>query len=263
MGRESESSNGRGKGRNRKSKGRMSYLSRVRKGGGGGRGGAQEGKVDEYGQKYGDYVPAYGSKPSWKNSGGGRGYKQKEVLRPGMIGFLCSTNNMRENECAREAYNILNEYCDKTGDSDDKKEVTAETSEPIKSIEKPEMDASASSNVRVRFETVYRNTYYFHASLNSCCIARMSIYDPNCNYVGFKVDLEANCANPLPAEMPSGSETPANDDDEEDIDDALASELKNLKSEKTIRKFQRVDTGVKNILFISTTVRLNNFLKSF
>lgn len=68
--------------------------------------------------------------------------------------------------------------------------------------------------------------------------------------------MEAKCANPLPAEMPSGSETPANDDDEEeDIDDALASELKNLKSEKTIRKFQRVDTGVKNILFISTTVR--------
>ncbi len=68
--------------------------------------------------------------------------------------------------------------------------------------------------------------------------------------------MEATCDNPpAAAAITSGSETTANDDDEEDIDDALANELKNLKSEKTIRKFQRVDTGVKNILFISTTVR--------
>lgn len=102
-------------GRSRKSKGRMSYLRRFRKGRGGG-GGEREAKVDELGQKFGDYVPSYGGGGAKRNFGG-----RRDKLRCGMKGFLCTTN-FKENECVREAYNILNEFCEDTEETPKKVE---------------------------------------------------------------------------------------------------------------------------------------------
>lgn len=46
------------------------------------------------------------------------------------------------------------------------------------------------------------------------------------------------------------------EDEEEDIDKAIANEVKELKSARVARKFRAVDTGVRNVVFISTTVRI-------
>lgn len=50
------------------------------------------------------------------------------------------------------------------------------------------------------------------------------------------------------------------EDEDDDIDKALSNELKNLRSEKSVMKFQRADTGVSNVVFISTTVSLTHSL---
>jgi len=45
-----------------------------------------------------------------------------------------------------------------------------------------------------------------------------------------------------------------NDDDEEDIAEALQKEMKTLKSDRVKKKFNCVDSGVKNVVFVNTTV---------
>ena len=47
---------------------------------------------------------------------------------------------------------------------------------------------------------------------------------------------------------------PRMDSDDEDVESALAAEITLLKSSKVKYKFQSVDTGVRNLIFINTTV---------
>uniref|UniRef100_A0A1B6L819 THUMP domain-containing protein n=1 Tax=Graphocephala atropunctata TaxID=36148 RepID=A0A1B6L819_9HEMI len=118
--------------------------------------------------------PGRGGYSNWNNK-----RKFNHYLQPGLKGFVC-TCNMREKDCVRESYNILNEYADKLYGVEERKEQ--------KSDEKVEE---------------------------------------------------------------------AGGDVEEDIEDELKKEVSSLKATQSWRtpsRFTSVDTGVKNNVFIKTTV---------
>ncbi|CAL8100147.1 unnamed protein product [Orchesella dallaii] len=227
MGKASDSNSGgqRQDGFKRKSKGRMSYLKRHRAGQGSNQAPVKE---DESGLRYGGYEPAYGSKSksSWKSYGGGGGRRPRENLRSGMKGFICTTN-MRERECVREAYNILNEYAeDKKGDDESENRMETEGDE--------EKQCSASASV---------------VKLESGSTADNENDPTSSSAISDAVVLETSVKDKV------GLKQFGDDEDEDlDIDAALANELKELKSEKSVKKFQSVDTGVNNVIFISTTL---------
>ncbi|ODN02048.1 THUMP domain-containing protein 1 [Orchesella cincta] len=194
----------------------MSYLKRHRDG--------QESsnarvKEDEHGLRYGGYEPAYSSKPkssSWRSYGGGGGRRPRECLNSGMKGFLCTTN-MREKECVREAYNILNEFA---GDDDDVNKSGSQ---------KMETECDAGAEMEQKDSTL-------------ACESEE------------KSDSKEQELESGTVEETESTSKREDDDEDLDIDAELANELKELKSEKTVRKFQTVDTGVNNVIFIRTTV---------
>ncbi|XP_046660332.1 THUMP domain-containing protein 1 homolog [Homalodisca vitripennis] len=119
-----------------------------------------------------------GDSSNWNNK-----RKFKHYLQPGLKGFIC-TCNMREKDCVRESYNILNEYADKLYGLEEMKE--------HKSDEKV-------------------------------------------------VTEEAGAG--------AGAE--------EDIEDELKKEVSSLKATQSWRypsRFTSIDTGIKNNIFIKTTV---------
>uniref|UniRef100_A0A8D9B3W1 THUMP domain-containing protein 1 homolog n=1 Tax=Cacopsylla melanoneura TaxID=428564 RepID=A0A8D9B3W1_9HEMI len=78
-----------------------------------------------------------------QNQGGHSKNSNSGTLPIGIKGFLCTFNTMRnqsENQCVKEAYNILNEYLEKINASDTKDPNKKETSDVQEKITNDELD---------------------------------------------------------------------------------------------------------------------------
>jgi len=139
---------------NKKLKEKMYYQNQSRRGRGGGGGGS--------------------------GSGSGGGYRQRESLVAGMQGFLCFCN-YNERDCVKEAYNLLNEYWDRSEEA--------------------------------------------------------KVAEPEDN------DVEADADVPVPVE-----------EEDDDIESAIAAEVKELNHPLKKFRFQSIQSGARNIVFIKSTV---------
>ncbi|OXU24577.1 hypothetical protein TSAR_003265 [Trichomalopsis sarcophagae] len=169
----------------------------------------------------------------------GNDYKRKRLsLEPGMRGFLC-TCNFREKECVREAYNLLEEYSDKICALDDEQSNTLDTetavdaSKQSEEVKKEEENESKSEEKEIPSKEPEENKEQSE-------------------------DNKAETETKAPEKEEMANDNDNEDDEDEDISTAFNKEINNLKAEAgkplSKKKFQVVDTGVSNVVFIKSTV---------
>lgn len=150
--------------------------------------------------------------------------RKQYVLEPGLRGFLC-TCNFREKESVRESYNLLNFYADAL--------------KPAFTPAKDKKESNPESTTSARAKDEESN----HESAVSVTVADKKEFDHETTTFACVKDEKE-------------SHEPTASDGDEDIADELFREIKTMKAEDkpSQRRFQVVESGAKNILFIRTTV---------
>ncbi|XP_058799951.1 THUMP domain-containing protein 1 homolog [Phymastichus coffea] len=160
----------------------------------------------------------------------GSDFKKRKhlTLESGMKGFLC-TCNFREKDCVREAYNILNEYADKVYGIDTKQIADINNSMEVTSVQNNEDNKVEPNEIPIKKEEAKQN-------------------ENERSKDKYEENKEENKVN----------EDENVESEDEDISATLNKELDELKAEALQsplqKKFQVVDTGVSNVVFIKTTV---------
>ncbi|XP_033211591.1 THUMP domain-containing protein 1 homolog [Belonocnema kinseyi] len=174
-------------------------------------------------------------KPNWYSN---TQKKRKQfVLEAGMKGFLC-TCNFQEKNCIRDAYRLLNEFADKAEGQDSKVDVEVEE---VKEAVDPQMEVEV---VQVALE------------VPDDVAVKPLVKDPAPDIE--VEELPAEVVDPQVEVIEPQLVVVDPDEDNEDISTALSKEIDQLNAEVETpgdrRKFQAVETGVKNTLFIQTSV---------
>jgi len=166
-------------------------------------------------------------------------------LECGMQGFFC-TCNFREKDCVREAYNLLNEYADKIYGPDEKDPHSQKIK--VKSQDNKETNEKGGDEKQdLAVEISNMEQCKNDDSING---NKIETVEDDKKKEGSKDDIKKE-----------ESKDDVNDDEEsekEDISDALNKEITELAAEArkplSEKRFQVVDTGVNNVIFIKSTV---------
>ncbi|CAG7683955.1 unnamed protein product [Allacma fusca] len=167
------------------------------------------------------------SRGRWNSQGGGKsgssqktGFKRPSKLDFGMKGFLCTTN-FNEKNAVKEAYNLLNEY------HDDNDELTESSGQLNLSKSKMEESGTGQSFMKGGSGGSEEGKDDSRGSV--------SLDEPNDGIAGDNKKISEQS-------------------DDDDVESAIAEEISRLKSSEVKYKFQSVDTGVPNLIFINTTI---------